>query len=112
MKFPYPKIPPSLLVSVLVLANPSVLPGQIVSEIAPPKGESAAIVLSPFVVDTAKDTGFVAATSLAGGRLATDLADTPAAYSVLTREFIDALNITDLAGAIEWTVNTNASTDN
>lgn len=71
-----------------------------------------AIVLSPFTVNTDRDTGFVAATSLAGGRLASDLADTPAAYSVLTREFIDALSITDLATAIEWTVNTNASNDN
>ena len=44
--------------------------------------------------------------------LAGDLADTPAAYSVITREFIDALNLTDLNGAIEWTVNTNVNNDN
>jgi len=62
-------------------------------------------VLSPFVVNTDKDVGFVAASALAGGRLAGDLKDTPAAYSVLTREFIDALNLTDLASASEWTVN-------
>lgn len=63
------------------------------------------IELSPFVVNTDKDVGFVAASALAGGRLAGDLRDTPVAYSVLTREFIDALNLTDLVSATEWTVN-------
>ncbi|WP_414662236.1 TonB-dependent siderophore receptor [Horticoccus sp. 23ND18S-11] len=72
----------------------------------------AAVQLSPFTVSTDKDVGFVATSSLAGGRLASDLADTPAAYSVITREFIDALNIVDLAQALEWTVNTNANNDN
>src|SRR4051812_48882685 len=44
----------------------------------------APIVLSPFEVNTDQDRGFVAASSLAGGRLAGDLKDTPVAYSVLT----------------------------
>jgi outer membrane receptor protein involved in Fe transport len=64
------------------------------------------MVLSPFVVNTDKDTGFVASSSLAGGRLAGELKDTPAAYSVQTREFIDALNLTDLSDASKWSVNT------
>lgn len=63
------------------------------------------IELSPFIVNTDKDVGFVASSALAGGRLAGDLRDTPVAYSVLTREFIDALNLTDLTSASEWTVN-------
>ena len=69
---------------------------------APAKDET--VTLSPFEVRTDRDTGFVAASSLAGGRLASDLKDTPVAYSVLTREFIDALAINDLSQAIEWTV--------
>ncbi len=69
------------------------------------------IVLSPFTVSTDRDVGFVAASSLAGGRLATDLKDTPVAYSVLTREFIDALGIEDLNQAIEWTVGTHQNVD-
>src|SRR5687768_8646167 len=60
------------------------------------------IKLTPFTVSTDKDDGFVATSALAGGRLATDLRDTPAAYSVITREFIDALNLIDLQGAAEW----------
>ncbi len=107
--------PPQFLVarlfSLLALLAAPPLPGQSVPGAGPTKAQEDAIVLSPFKVNTSRDTGFVAASSLAGGRLATDLADTPAAYSVLTREFIDALDITSLAQAIEWTVNTNANND-
>ncbi|MSU66307.1 MAG: hypothetical protein EXS38_09450 [Opitutus sp.] len=49
------------------------------------------------------DVGFVAASSLAGGRIATALKDTPVAYSVITKEFLDAFNIGDMAEAAEWT---------
>lgn len=64
-----------------------------------------AVVLSPFTVITERDTGFIASSSLAGGRLATDLIDTPVAYSVITRDFIDALGITDLGAAALWSPN-------
>lgn len=69
------------------------------------------IVLTPFTVDATRDVGFVAASALAGGRLATDLKDTPVAYSVLTREFIDALNLTNVVAASTWTVNTSYAMD-
>src|SRR5215217_3811556 len=62
-----------------------------------------AVKLDPFQVSADSDVGFVAASSLAGGRIATALKDTPVAYSVITREFIDAFNITDVAQAAEWT---------
>ncbi|PHX86802.1 MAG: hypothetical protein CK538_01750 [Opitutia bacterium] len=78
----------------------------------PPANLSAdAVQLSPFTVNTDKDTGFAASSSLAGGRLATDLRDTPASYSVITREFIDALNIADLMGAQEWTPSSTYQSD-
>ncbi|MDP1580345.1 MAG: hypothetical protein Q8M02_08705 [Candidatus Didemnitutus sp.] len=60
--------------------------------------------LSPFVVLTDKDDGFVAASSLAGGRLRTELKDTPIAYSVITRDFIDALGLIDQEQALTWSV--------
>jgi outer membrane receptor protein involved in Fe transport len=69
------------------------------------------VTLSPFEVRTDRDVGFVAASSLAGGRLASDLVDTPVAYSVQTREFLDALNIGDLNEAINWTVNATTTPD-
>ncbi len=66
--------------------------------------EDSTVVLSPFLVATEKDEGFVAATSLAGGRLSTALKDTPVAYSVLTRDFLDVLNLTDTEQAMTWSV--------
>ena len=77
---------------------------------APKSGEET-VTLSPFEVSTTRDVGFVAASSLAGGRLATDLADTPVAYSVQTREFLDALNISDVNEALNWTVNATTTPD-
>lgn len=73
--------------------------------------QEAALKLSPFVVNTDRDVGFVAANSLAGGRMSSDLADTPVAYSVQTKEFLDALNLTNLDDAFEWTVNATKYVD-
>ena len=83
----------------------------------PTPGESSpsltkdVVELSPFSVNSGRDRGFVAASSLAGGRLSTDLKDTPVAYSVLTRDFIEALNITNLTMAQQWTTGFNEIED-
>ncbi len=69
------------------------------------------VELSPFTVNSDRDRGFVAASALAGGRLSTDLRDTPAAYSVLTRDFIEALQITSLTMAQQWTTGFNEIED-
>src|SRR4051812_18615645 len=62
-----------------------------------PAGSAAEpVMLSPFEVSTERDTGFVASSALAGGRLNLELKDVPAAYSVITRDFIDAIGITNL----------------
>ena len=92
----------------LLLAG--VLPSGTVAQVLPASPAKAvsqdeAIVLSPFVISTGRDSGFVAASSLAGGRLAGDLKDTPVAYSVQTREFIDALGLADVTEASKWAVN-------
>jgi outer membrane receptor for ferric coprogen and ferric-rhodotorulic acid len=90
------------------------LPGQQTPAPATPTPSGAseqAIVLSPFEVSTERDTGFVAASALAGGRLASELRDTPVAYSVITREFIEALNLTDLQSAADWTTGTTYEHD-
>jgi outer membrane receptor protein involved in Fe transport len=70
-----------------------------------------AIKLTPFTVSMDKDTGFAATSALAGGRLATDLRDTPAAYSVINRDFIDALNLTDLQQAQNWATGSTFQSD-
>ena len=71
-----------------------------------------AVVLSPFTVSTDKDVGFVAASSVSGGRTASDLSDTPIAYTVQTQEFLNALNITSLDDAFEWSPNSSKYMDN
>src|SRR4051812_14143788 len=69
----------------------------------PTPGTEEAVKLDPFQVSAASDVGFVAASSLAGGRIATALKDTPVAYSVVTKEFLEAFSITDSSAAVEWT---------
>lgn len=69
------------------------------------------IQLSPFEVRADLDKGFVATSSLAGGRLAGRLQDTPAAYSVLTGEFLEALNLTDVESATQWTTGATIQDD-
>jgi outer membrane receptor protein involved in Fe transport len=94
-----------MTVLAVALAAPAI--GQVAPApaVAPSSGKSSpdTIVLSPFEVSTERDTGFVAASALSGGRLASDLRDTPVSYSVITRDFIDALNLTDLQAAADWT---------
>src|SRR5262249_26445049 len=80
--------------------------GQAVSAPPEPKDETP-VKLDPFNVSADSDVGFVAATSLAGGRIASALKDTPVAYSVMTKEFLDAFNITDISQAAQFSVGSN-----
>jgi len=109
---------PSMRVrTALAILLGSLLAGtSLVAQVAPPPVPSAppvtpvmdspdeVVSLSPFQVLTDKDYGFVAASSLAGGRLATDLKDTPIAYSVITRDFLDVLSLFDTEKAMTWAV--------
>ncbi|MSU64977.1 MAG: hypothetical protein EXS38_02480 [Opitutus sp.] len=97
----------------LVLRTAAVLLGLSVSaygQTAPANtgtGAGDTIKLDPFSVVADSDVGFVAASSLAGGRIATALKDTPVAYSVITKEFLEAFNITNIADSGSWSVNTD-----
>lgn len=71
---------------------------------------SSTVRLSPFEVNTSKDTGYVAGNSLAGGRADTPLKITPASISVMTKEFLDDFNITDMNQAAAWTLSMEAPT--
>lgn len=73
---------------------------------ASPAGEAEeAIALSPFTVNTTRDVGYVASSSLTGGRIDTLLRDTPSVVSVLTREFLDDLNLANMEEAFTWAPN-------
>jgi hypothetical protein len=111
-----PAIPPSVkprspLLAFLssLIATSALTQAQTAPSASPTKEET--VTLSPFTVASDRDQGFVAASALAGGRLATDLKDTPAAYSVLTRDFIEALSLTTLTSAQQWTTGFNEIED-
>lgn len=99
----------AFLVGSLASLTPSLF-AQATAAVTP--AEEKTVVLSPFQVNSSRDEGFVATSALAGGRLNTALKDTPVAYSVLTNEFLDAFNITDLTQAMEWSVNTTYNPGN
>ncbi|MCF3649393.1 TonB-dependent siderophore receptor [Synoicihabitans lomoniglobus] len=67
---------------------------------------SEVIELSPFTVDASDDSGYTAANTLAGSRLNQPLLTSPAPISVMTREFLDDINATDVMQALDWGVNT------
>jgi outer membrane receptor protein involved in Fe transport len=81
----------------------SVLPAQTATGPAPK--EDDVIVLDAFTVNTAKDTGYVAGSSLSGGRADTPLKLTPASISAITREFMDDLNLIDSRSVEKWVLN-------
>lgn len=94
---------------------PYLVPALFVASFLRAQSNSAAAqsptVLSPFEVKTDRDVGFIASSSLAGGRMATDLRDTPVPYTVLTSEFLDALQLSDPNAALAWLPNTYVEMD-
>lgn len=63
------------------------------------------VILSPFVVNTDRDNGYIAVDSLAGGRTNTPIKLTPSAMSSITRTFIDDLGLTNVRDALKWSPN-------
>lgn len=111
-------VPVWLLSLILAPAHAQVAPVPDATPVAPaPKNAveigahtpEETLILSPFQVRAERDVGFVAASSLSGGRLATDLKDTPLAYSVMTRDFLDALQLKDTEEALLWAVSAYSS---
>lgn len=81
------------------------------AQTAPARPAAAEVVeLSPFTVDTSRDTGYAAENTLAGSRLNARLRDTAGSVSVFTKEFLDDLAITDLQGLLNFTVNSEMDT--
>lgn len=58
--------------------------------------------LSPFVVSTNQDTGYIAADTLNAGRLRTNLLMTPGTMEVFTRDLLDDLGIFNIDEASAW----------
>ena len=66
--------------------------------------KTAPVVLTPFEVSTDKDVGYAAGNTLSGGRVDTPLAITPGSISVMTKEFMDDFNVTNMNDAGNWTI--------
>lgn len=62
------------------------------------------VTLTPFEVSTNKDLGYAAGNTLSGGRVDTPLAITPGSISVMTKEFMDDFNITNMNEAGSWMI--------
>ncbi|MDR2674149.1 MAG: TonB-dependent receptor plug domain-containing protein [Opitutaceae bacterium] len=67
--------------------------------------EDQIVVLSPFSVNAEKDRGYLAADTLTGGRMATNLLTTPGDISVQTREFLNDIAANTLSDAYKWMPN-------
>lgn len=63
-----------------------------------------AVILSPFEVTSAGDTGYAASSALTGTRTNEKLANIPNSISVLTADFLKDLAITDFFGAVDYGV--------
>ena len=95
---------PLVLIGVLCALPPG-FHAQTAPSVSTAAANSDAVILNPFQVSTDKDTGYVAANSLAGGRADTPLKLTPASISVMTQEFMNDFNVTNITEAVNWTVN-------
>ncbi|WP_158277517.1 TonB-dependent receptor plug domain-containing protein [Opitutus sp. ER46] len=61
--------------------------------------------LTPFIVNTDRDNGYIAVDALAGGRTNTPVKLTPSSMSSITRAFIDDVAITNVRDALRWSPN-------
>ncbi len=103
---------PVLAFAGLSLAVPLSIRAAAPAAVVPSETPSDQVVeLSPFVVNTSSDVGYVAENTLAGSRLNTRLRDTASSVSVFTKEFLDDIAITDIRELMEYTVNGEMDTN-
>lgn len=83
------------------------------SEVSPPANASTdpastdpTIVLSPFQVVAEEDNGYKATSTLAGTRLRSELKDLAASISVVTKDFMNDVNATDITSLLVYTTGT------
>lgn len=67
------------------------------------------VTLSPFQVEAERDNGYAANGTLMGTRLRTDLKDLAASISVVTKDFMQDLNATNLEGLLVYTAGTEVA---
>jgi hypothetical protein len=73
---------------------------------AAPSEEENVFELSPFVVESSGEMGYMATNTLAGTRLNTELKDVGAAVSVYTEEFLEDIGVNDVEDILTYTTAT------
>ena len=71
--------------------------------------EEDVLQLAPFEVNTTRDRGYAATSSLAGSRLNTELRDIAAAVQVITPEFVKDIGATNVQKLLVYTTNTEVA---
>ncbi|HTT57575.1 MAG TPA: TonB-dependent receptor plug domain-containing protein, partial [Opitutaceae bacterium] len=74
--------------------------------------EAEVVNLSPFVVSTDKDVGYLATNVISGSRVDTAIKDIPISINVITSEFIRDIAATDLRGSLAYTSGIMLTTQN
>ncbi len=105
--------PPRFRQALLLAALPALIApaafAQASATTTPPKPEdekkSEAVVLSPFEVRPEDDTGYQAANTTSGSRLATSLKDTAASISPFTPEFLSDIAATNVTEMLAYATN-------
>ena len=86
------------------------LPAQTRPAAPPPAPEQrdkdAPVVLTPFVVSTTEDVGYLAQNSVAGSRLNTNLGDLATPTTAFTQEFLADIAVTNVDDLAQYMVNT------
>lgn len=98
---PYPV---AFTLALLLLTSPTW--AQTTTEATAAETEDEVIVLSPFEVSADEQTGYSAATTLAGNRLNTDLRDIGNAVSVITSQFLKDIGATNNETLLQYTTGT------
>ena len=80
--------------------------------VPPPAASSQEVIeLSPFVISSGEEKGYVATSSLAGSRMKTELKDIASQIDVLTPEFLADIGARNIADAVVYSSNFGATFD-
>lgn len=81
------------------------------SSATPATAPEETIELSPFVIVSESEKGYVATSSLAGSRVNTELKDIAAQIDVLTPEFLNDIGAINMEDAVQFSTNNGAPND-
>ena len=97
----------------LVCASAVVVVGQTIATAAATSVRSGddPIELSPFVINSSEEVGYVATSSLADSRMKTELKDIASQIDVLTPEFLSDIGARNISEAVVYSSNFGATFD-